>query len=160
VTAEPPEVPERGRRSEGRLPWAGGLQLRHVVLVAGIIAAVAIGGYLWLSGDDSSVADETADAPESVVAEKGMACPHLYEAFTHRQAGDAEALRRSVDTAAQVSEQALQQSGQDFGRPEELAIELQYALSEDTESTAQGVVRYFDQAREACEEMGQWAPER
>jgi hypothetical protein len=156
VTAEPPEVPERGPKSEGRIPRVGRLQIRHVVLVAGIIAAAGIGGFLWLSGDNSPGAGESADAPEAVVAEQGVACPHLYEAFTHRQAGDAEALRRSVDTAAQVSEQALQQSGRAFGRSEEIAIELQYVLTETSAEGRKDAQALLAKARELCERLGRW----
>jgi hypothetical protein len=151
VTAEPPEAPERRRRSEGGK--ARRLQIRHVALGAGIIAALAVGGYLWLSGDDSP--GETADAPEAVVAQQGVACPHLHEAFTHRQAGDAEALRRSVDAAARASEHALQQSGQEFGRPEELALELQHALAARPGAT-EDLTRFLAEARETCERIGQW----
>ena len=156
MTAEPPEVPERGPKSEGRISRVGRLQIRHVVLVAGIIAAAGIGGFLWLSRDDPPGAGETADAPEPVVAEQGVACPHLYEAFTYRQAGDAEALRRSVDTAAQASEQALQQSGQAFGRPEEIAIELQYALTRAGAKEADDADALFAEARAACDSLDQW----
>lgn len=160
MTAEPPEVPERGQQSEGRPARAGGVQIRHVALVAGVIAAVAVGGYLWLAGDDSPGAGETADARKPVVAEEGVACAYLQEAFTHRQAGNTSALRRSVDEAAQASEQALQQSGQEFGIPEKIAIELKHALIQPSDTTAGDVARYFDKAREACEEMGQWASKR
>jgi hypothetical protein len=126
-----------------------------VALVAGTIAAFAVGGYLWLAGDDSPGAGDNGDAPDPVVAEQGVACSYLHEAFTHRQAGDTDALLRSVDAAAQASEEALQQSGQEFGRPEEIAIELQHALAARP-SAAEDITRFLAEAQERCERIGQW----
>ena len=89
-------------------------------------------------------------------AERGVACPHLHEAFTHSQSGDTGALRRSVDRAAQAGEQALQQSGQTFGRPEEIAIELQYTLTEQPDSAGAETAKYLAQAKTACQRLDQW----
>jgi hypothetical protein len=143
VTVEPPEVPERGRR------WA-----RVLILAAGIVAAAAVGGYLWLSGDDST--GDTADSPpaETETVTVGIACPFLYEAFRHNQAGDNQALRQSVDEAAQAGEQALQQSGQEFGRPEEIAIELQHLLTQQPGPAGEEAERYLAEGREACDRLG------
>lgn len=147
MTTEPPEVPERGQRST-----------RILLLAVGIVAAAAVGGYLWLSGDDPS--RETAGSLEPEGPEEGVACPYLHEAFTHSQTGDAEALRQSVDAAAQAGEQALQQSGQTFGRPEEIAIELQHALTEQSEPAGEGTTTYLAEARDACGRLGRWAGRR
>lgn len=154
MTTETPEGPERGRRSGGVLGrLSGHVQAWHVGLVAGIVVAVAVGGYLWLS--DGAPTNETADAPQPV-AQQGVACPHLQQAFTHSQAGDRTALRRSVDDAARASEQALQQSGQEFGRPEEIAIELQHALAQARAKAAGDAQALLAEARAACEEVDQW----
>ena len=126
------------------------------MLVVGIVAAAAVGGYLWLSGDDPS--GGTAGTPQLQGAEEGVACPYLHEAFTHSQTGDAAALRQSVDAAAQAGEQALQQSGQAFGRPEEIAIEFQYSLQ--SEPAGEDTTTYLAEAREACDRLGRWAGRR
>jgi hypothetical protein len=154
VTTEPPEVPRRERRLD-RLRLRGRrVEAWHIGLVAGVLAAVVIGGYLWLSGDDP--AGQTAGAPDTETAERGVACPHLYEAFVHNQAGDLEALRRSVDAAAQVGEEALEQSGQEFGRPEEIAIELHSLGTSGEPDTAQ-TASFLQQAQSACEAVDRWA---
>jgi hypothetical protein len=124
-----------------------------VGVVAGIVAGIVVGGYLWMSGGDSP--GETPDAPESVVVEHGVACPHLHEAFTHNQAGDVEALKGAVDAAARAGEQALQQSGQEFGRPEEIAIELQYAISRG-KGGATRVSHLLENALRDCTRLGRW----
>jgi hypothetical protein len=155
VTPEPPGVPERGQRTRsllGRL--SGQVQPWQLGLAGGIVVAIVVGGYLWLS--DGSSPTETADAPPPV-AEQGVACSHLQEAFAHNQARDRQALRRSVDAAARASEQALQQSGQEFGRPEEIAIELQYALTQQTDRSEDGADEYLTQAREVCARLGLWS---
>lgn len=124
-----------------------------MALAAGILVAVAVGTYLWLS--DGGSPSETANAPAARV-EQGVACSRLQEAFMQNQAGNPEALRRLVDAAARAGEQALQQSGQEFGRPEEIAIELKYVLTRDPAKVTEETEALLDEARAACEDLGQW----
>jgi len=129
-------------------PW-------HAGVLAGVFVAVAVGGYLWLAGGDST--RPTADAAPTEAVERGTACAHLSEAFTHSQAGDAEALRRSVAAAARAGEKALDTSGQEFGRPEEIALELQLLRESQPPNAAQEVTPFLQQARAACEALGRWS---
>jgi len=86
-----------------------------------------------------------------------VACPALREAFEQNQAGNDAAFRRAVDAAARAGEQALDRSGQVFGRSEEIALELRYALTEGPDRARKDGTLYLEQARKACEQLGRWA---
>jgi hypothetical protein len=148
------EPPDDGARTTGRRALLGRLQallsLSTIALLAGLIGAALIAGYLWLSdGDESPSRPSAAAAPE-----RGVACPQLREAFVHSRNGDEDGLLRSVNAAARAGERALDTSGQSFGRPEEIALELQYALSKIMSIRDRRVRTLLEQAQEACEQPG------
>jgi hypothetical protein len=155
MTAEPPEAPERGRTGRRLRRLGGHVEAWQLSLIMGVVAAVAVGGYLWLSSDATPTPRSSADAPPPP-AEQGIACPHLQEAFAHHQAGNRQALRRSVNAAARASEQALQQSGQEFGQPEKIAIEFQYVLTEQAGTSKDDAADFLTEARKACQRVGEW----
>lgn len=122
-----------------------------IALGAGLLVAAGVGGFLWASNPDS---DHPRAAPRP---ETGVACPGLRKAFAYHQSGNFKELRRSVATAAAAGTNALDRSGQVFGRPEEIAIELDYLLTQARSSAATDVANYFRQVRVACEHVGRWA---
>jgi hypothetical protein len=156
MAPERPADPERGTSPpeddapEGpgwiaNLPW--GLK---VALAGGLIAAVALAGFVSTRGGPEQ---RGAAAPEP--PQEGVACPHLRKAFEHYQVGDDQAFREAVRTAARVGEQTLQRSGQVFGPPEIAALELDSALAEEGASTAK-IEGFLTQARQACTRLGIW----
>lgn len=111
---------------------------------------VPVAVYLWTSGEEP-------DRPVVEAPERGLACPDLREAFEQSEAGNEEALRGSVHAAARAGEQALDRSGQVFGRPEEIALELEYALTKKGGKASRDVARLMGEAEKACESQGRWA---
>jgi hypothetical protein len=138
---EPPGEP--GQRSD-RLS----LKTAIAVLVGlGMIGIVV--GYLAFSdreSDQPSVGDG---------AQEGVACPHLRDAYDRRLEGKETAVRGAVEAAARAGEAALDRSGQVFGRPEEIALQLEYAITEGNRA-ATNVSRLLENARDACIRLGQW----
>jgi hypothetical protein len=148
MTTQPPKDEARTTGSRARLQaW-----LPRIALIAGLVAAAAVGGYLWLSGGGGGSSPPATAAPK-----RGVACPQLREAFEQNQNGNEPGLRRSVTAAARAGEQALDRSGQVFGRPEEIALELQYVLTGERDRPRKEVAMYLGQARRACERLGRWA---
>ena len=131
-----------------------GPRARHVGIGAGIAAIIAVTGYLVFAGGDST--GRPSAETQMQETEQGVACPRLHEAFTHSRVRDAKALHRSVNAAARAGEQALDQSGQAFGRPEEIAIELQYLLAKTPKGGVNAAAEYLAQARKECERIGRW----
>jgi hypothetical protein len=140
---EPPKEPPRepGYRS---LKTAVG-----ILIGLGVISAVV--GYLVLSGDGSQ---QPAAAP---TPKRGVACPHLRKAYEQRLGGNEDAASTSVRAAARAGEAALDKSGQAFGRPEEIALELEYAIS-NGHAPATDVSTLLEHARDACRRLGRWQP--
>jgi hypothetical protein len=152
MTTEPPDVREResepSKHARRLLPeWSRRPQT--IDFIVGLLVAGAVAVYLWTS-------DGGSDRPATARPQRGVACPHLREAFEQREAGNEVALRRSVGAAARASEEALNRSGQVFGRPEEIAIELQYVLAEDSNRARKDVAMYFAKAQTACEQLERW----
>jgi hypothetical protein len=152
MTTEPPDVREResepSKHARTLLPeWSRRPQT--IAFIVGLLVAGAVAVYLWTS-------DGGSDRPTAASPQRGVACPHLREAFEHSEAGNEVSARRSVDAAARAGEEALNRSGQVFGRPEEIAIELQYVLAEDSKRARKDVARYFAQAQTACEQLERW----
>jgi hypothetical protein len=155
VTADPPDVQDReagpkNTRALFRSWFHTTAQRSAIALVAGLLLAGGVAVYLWTS-------DEGSDRPATAAPERGVACPGLREAFDQNQAGNDAAFRRAVDAAARAGVQALDRSGQVFGRPEEIALELQYALTEGPDRARKDGTLYLEQAGKACEQLGRWA---
>lgn len=148
---EPPEPDPRGLRRwldrlHGRVPT------RQIGFVAGLLTAAAVAFFLWISGNDP-------DSSPTAAPKKGLACPQLREAFEQSEAGNEDAVRRSVRAAARAGERALDRSGQAFGRPEEIALELEYVLAEGGDRASRDVARFMDEAEMACKRLGRWSGE-
>jgi hypothetical protein len=160
MATEPPDAQNREtepqkdtRRFFGE--WFHNPQFRSMVeLLAVLLVAAAVALYLWTSGGGS-------DRPATAAPETGVACQALQEAFEQDQAGNEVAARQSVDAAARAGEHALDRSGQVFGQPEKIAIELRYLLATESDRGRSQAARYLARARQACERLGRWpGPDR
>ena len=105
-----------GDRMRGR--WRSITTLVGVLAVAGGIAA-----FLFLSSEPDL-------RNEPAAAAKGLACPHLRRAAAAFENGDRDAFDQAIARAAKVAEDTLQISGQIFGEPERIALELQLGSEE------------------------------
>jgi uncharacterized membrane protein YccC len=156
MATEPPDAQDReteaqkdGRRFFGK--WFHNPQYRSMIeVLAVLLVAAALAVYLWTSGGGP-------DRPATAAPATGVACQALREAFEQNRAGNKVAARQSVDVAARAGEQALDQSGQVFGQPEKIAIELRYLLATESDRGRSQAARYLAQARQACERLGRWS---
>lgn len=116
------------------------------------LALLALGGLVY-----TEVAALGLSEPEPAAEDRalrGVACPHLREAFDHYRSDDRPAFVRSVETAARAGERALDRSGQRFGRPERAALELESVARKPGEDRERE--RLFELARATCGELGLW----
>jgi uncharacterized protein HemX len=138
MTSEPPsdmsssqdeDVAERPDRPE--LPDEPTREERHTRLGSIVLAVVALtlatgaGLYLFFFSQGSSQTQENS-APT-----RGLACPHLVVAADAYARGDFTDYREEIGLAEKAAEDALQTSGQVFGEPEHIALELGLTVDEN-----------------------------
>jgi hypothetical protein len=129
--AAPDASKARSRGGNGKRNW------NAIAMITGIlVVAAAIGLFLYLmQGSDSET--------QSASPERALACPYLQQAADAREHQDRLAYSQAVDRAAQVAERVLQKSGQVFGVPERIALELALANRPD-------VATLLHRADDAC----------
>jgi hypothetical protein len=113
----------------------------------GVLIAGGIGAFLWLTKGDAP--STPASRPE-----EGVACADLRAASDHYQAGNDAQFEEAVNRAARVGELALDRSGQVFGRPEKIALELLFAVTENPRESPFQVRRLLAEVSEACKRAG------
>jgi flagellar basal body-associated protein FliL len=100
---------------------------RSITAVVGVLAvAGGVAAFLFLSSDPAPPTDQATPA-------LGLACPDLRAAAKAYEQGDDAAFDRSIAQAAEVAEQTLQTSGQVFGEPERIALELELGDEHSTQ---------------------------
>lgn len=115
-------------------------------LLVAFVAVAAVAGQLLNRRPDELTAPPV----------RGEACPYLSAAFKARRSGDDVAFRDSVSDAARVAKASLNRSGELFGTPEKLAIELGFALSGDQTPIGKSIDGRLHRAAEACSKLGRW----
>jgi hypothetical protein len=121
--------------NQGRGRWTSVAAALGVLAVAGGVAA-----FLFLSSDPEPPTDRAAPA-------QGLACPRLREAAEAYEQGDSASFDRLIAQAAEVAEQTLQTSGQVFGNPERVALELDLG-------SEQRIPLLLRKAERACSAVG------
>lgn len=120
-----------------------------LAILIGLIAAVGVAWFLWPRGEDAAAPRTTLPPPE-----EGVACVHLRDARERFEAGDMEAFLQAVRVAGDAAEGALDQSGQAFGRPEEIALRLDYTTPNKVSQIREArVQRLLVSAAEACDQI-------
>jgi hypothetical protein len=89
-----------------------------IVPIVGVLTvAGGVGVFLYVThGSDSK--------QEHVTPALGLTCPSLQQAADAYDRGDRAAYNQAIDQAARVAEDTLQKSGEVFGEPERIALEL------------------------------------
>jgi hypothetical protein len=82
---------------------------------------------------------------------RGLVCPYLQQAAAAYERGDSVAFNKTIERAVKIAEDTLQRSGETFGGPERIALELGLGPHE-----AAG--KLLDKAESACSQLGQWIP--
>jgi len=85
----------------------------------------------------------------SVAPVQGLACPNLLQASSAYARGDRVTFTEQIARAATIAEQMLQTSGQEFGRPERIALELHLAPDQPPSE----IERMLQQAVEDCQRV-------
>jgi hypothetical protein len=136
-------VGDRGREPADEPAERG---VRWVPIVAAVaVLAIAVGAGLYLFRTQTS-----GQASEPLPPARGLACPHLLQAADAYERGDLDSYHREIELAANAAEDALQTSGQIFGEPERIALELnlQQSMPESR------VLALLGTARDRCGEGG------
>jgi hypothetical protein len=154
VTALPPEDGPKRDESLGRphkpdddRSWVP--KARSIALIGAIVGALVIGVILTASEDVGSPA---SPEPES---ERGVACPFLRFALEAFDAGDDTGFANSVRVAARQAELTLERSGQVFGRPEEIALQLRSLV--EREPASQTMRDLLLRAKAYCTDLQLWS---
>lgn len=87
---------------------------------------------------------------------RGIACPDLQQAAAELEAGNDSEFVRVVDAAVRTGLAALQRSGEIFGRPEKLAVDLASIVQAGAPARARGLDRIMSQIRAACSKLDRW----
>jgi hypothetical protein len=153
MSSEPPgsgdaqegPAPESSRSDVDR-PSSDGGRARWKAPIATAVAVLAIAGgvgvFLFVNhGSDSK--------PEHVTPAFGLTCPTLKQAADAYDREDRAAYNQAIDQAAHVAEDTLQKSGEVFGEPERIALELNLGAHER-------IPELLRQAEKVCSRLGQW----
>jgi hypothetical protein len=109
-----------------------------ILAIAGGVAA-----FLFLSSAPDPATEQASPA-------QGLACPHLRAAAEAYGQGDSTSFEQSIAQAARVAEATSRTSGQVFGEPERIALELE--LSPNQRSAR--VERLLELAVQGCHDLG------
>jgi|SRR5438093_4686268 len=121
---ERPATESPGRHIYRRPGGAGRVRWRSIVTILGVLAvAGGIGLFLFLNQNSGSKPDQAAPMRE-------LACPYLQHAADAYNRGDRLAYDQAISQAAHIAKDTLQTSGEAFGEPERVALELDLESNE------------------------------
>jgi len=119
------------------------LRARFVATAAGLLAVgTGVGLFLFLAQGSKQQAGQESPS-------RGVVCPYLQRAALAYERGDSVAFNKTIERAMKIAEATLQQSGQTFGEPEHIALELGLGPSKRAG-------QLLDLAKTACSKLGQW----
>ena len=121
------------------------LRLRFVATAAGALAVgAAVGLFLFLTEGSNRQARQESPS-------RGVVCPYLQQAAAAYERGDSVAFNKTIERAVKIAENTLQRSGETFGEPERIALELGLGPQEASR-------KLLDKAESTCSQLGQWVP--
>lgn len=161
MTAEPPEVgPAKDKPSAAERPpeteegGSSASRARRIAVIGGIVVGAVVVAILLMNSDDNNPALGDGAGPE-----QGVACPFLQDAFEEFEAGNDAAFAEAVRVAAREAELTLERSGQVFGRPEALALELRALMSGPADAPTERSRELLVQVEQACMTLDLWPDE-
>jgi hypothetical protein len=113
-----------------------------VTAIVVLMLAGAVAGALLTTHED-------ARPKERASPTEGLACPYLQQAADAYNGGDRAAFESAISQAATVAEDTLQTSGQTFGKPERIALEL--GLSDNR--NVDHIVSLLERAAQDCQAL-------
>jgi hypothetical protein len=121
------------------------LRLRFITTAAGVLAVgAAVGLFLFLTQGSNPQAGQESPS-------RGAVCPYLQQAAVAYERGDSVTFNKTIERAVKIAEDTLQRSGQTFGEPEHIALELGLGSSKRAG-------QLLDLAKTECSHLGQWVP--
>jgi hypothetical protein len=136
----------KGGASQLDEPANDGRGIRWVSIgLAAAVLAIAVGAGLYLYRAHGS--DTTSEQSTTV---RGLACTHLLLAADAYGRDNLIVYRSEIGSASDAAKQTLQTSGELFGKPERIALEL--ALTPDPDPTR--VDRLLNTAVQDCQSLG------
>lgn len=121
---------------------------RRIAVVGGLVVAAVVIAVLLMDSADPERAPEGETGPE-----QGVACPFLRDAFDEFEGGNDAAFQEAVRVAAREAELTLERSGEVFGRPEELALELRSQVERGAGLGDRRLSSVLAQAESSCAEL-------
>jgi hypothetical protein len=107
---------------------------------------LAVAGSVGLFLFRTQGVDQQKEQQEQPALTRGLTCPHLLQAADASGRGDRLAFSREIQAAAKVAEDTLQTSGEEFGEPERIALELELGQIKNPE-------RLLARAEDVCSEL-------
>jgi hypothetical protein len=122
------------------------------VLIAAVLIVAGVGGQMLRNEPQG----DTRRSASSDRPARGAACPSLAQAYQLVGDGKMDAFVSTIEEAARVAERTLDRSGQTFGRPERLAIQLSYDIQNARRAA---VIAGLQKAAQSCLSIGRWPDE-
>jgi hypothetical protein len=136
-----PESPGSGTSAASTMPRTGWRTIGMAVAFIAIAGVVAVS--IFHTGGTGR--NEKRSAPA-----RGLACPHLLLASDAYKRGDSDVFSLQITQAAELAQDTLQTSGEVFGEPERIALELHLNPKE----TSVGIERMLRLAVQDCQDVG------
>jgi hypothetical protein len=153
MNTEPPSDKSHGRdegvdtespgRHAGRRPRADGgkgLWISVATIVGVLVVAGGVAAFLFFSKQPEALDEQRSPR-------RGLACPLLRQAAEAYERDDLAKFDRTIAQAAKVAEDTLQNSGQEFGAPERIALELGLG-------TRPPIAALLTKAEQVCSDVG------
>jgi hypothetical protein len=126
------------------------------IVALGIGLLVILAAVLSLLLRPESLHERDSETPAMAQGPtQGVACVELAQAMERRARGDVDAFARAVRAASRRAQSVLDTSGQLFGRPERIALQLD-AMVERLGPGHARLSRPLEQARKVCMRLGAW----
>lgn len=140
--SEPPRDEDEGRSAS---------TARVTALAGGVVVGAVVIALLLFDSDGLDPAPGEGAGPE-----QGVACPFLHDAFEEFEIGNETAFAKALRIAARKAELTLERSGEVFGDPERIAVELNSDVTGSRTVSMAKIEKSLEDAQQACTMLARW----